>query len=385
MNIKIGEKIKILRKRDNITQERLAEVIGVTGQAISKWESGNGYPDIEYITPIANFFNVTTDYLFNHDTEGKRRKIDEYCEVYDAHYREWKPFQERIDMMRQALAEFPAEEKLLMRLAEALFYKWSDSEHGGWVDGKWVWSWEKNKSIDAWQEAVKIMEDLLASSVDDAIRSNCRHLLARLYGAVGEKEKVFALAEKCHSCKNDTIVWALGGRDEDAEIYRQLIVTDSVSSLSWHFIAVAEKTKNPHTKIEAYNIVINLFKFVFSDDNYGFYNSRLQSLYQDYAEALIGENKLDEAFEALENAYNHAKLFDVYLDEIREKGEFQYTSPFVNLIKETSDNIHAVKTVPEFLQLVLKDEYSSYYKELHDDPRYTALINKIEADIGFPT
>ena len=66
MNVKIGAKIKELRKRDDITQEQLAEILGVTNQAISKWESENGYPDIEYISPIAEFFNVTIDYLFDH-------------------------------------------------------------------------------------------------------------------------------------------------------------------------------------------------------------------------------------------------------------------------------------------------------------------------------
>ena len=64
MNIKIGKKIKELRNRDGITQERLAEALGVTNQAISRWESETGYPDIEYILPIANFFEVTIDYLF---------------------------------------------------------------------------------------------------------------------------------------------------------------------------------------------------------------------------------------------------------------------------------------------------------------------------------
>ena len=81
MNVKIGAKIKELRKRDNITQERLAEVLGVTNQAISKWESGNGYPDIEYITAIADFFNVPIDFLFDHDTEENVRKTDEYWEI----------------------------------------------------------------------------------------------------------------------------------------------------------------------------------------------------------------------------------------------------------------------------------------------------------------
>jgi chemotaxis protein CheY-P-specific phosphatase CheC len=66
MNVKIGAKIKELRKRDNITQEQLAEFLGVTNQAISKWESENGYPDIGYISSIADFFNVTIDYLFDY-------------------------------------------------------------------------------------------------------------------------------------------------------------------------------------------------------------------------------------------------------------------------------------------------------------------------------
>lgn len=110
MNVKIGTKIKALRKRDDITQEKLADALGVTCQAISKWENETGYPDIEYITPIANFFNVTTDFLFSHDTAEKQRKIDDYCKQYDAHNRERKPVEERIDLMRQALAEFPAEE-----------------------------------------------------------------------------------------------------------------------------------------------------------------------------------------------------------------------------------------------------------------------------------
>ena len=55
MNIKIGTRIKTLRKRDGVTQEKLADALGVTPQAVSKWESETGYPDLEYLTPIANF------------------------------------------------------------------------------------------------------------------------------------------------------------------------------------------------------------------------------------------------------------------------------------------------------------------------------------------
>ena len=61
-----------MRKRDGVTQEQLAEALGVTNQAVSKWESENGYPDMEYIIPIADFFNVTIDYLFNHAKQGSK-------------------------------------------------------------------------------------------------------------------------------------------------------------------------------------------------------------------------------------------------------------------------------------------------------------------------
>ena len=67
MNIKIGARIKALRKRDGVTQEKLADALGVTPQAVSKWESETGYPDLEYLMPIANFFNITLDELFGHD------------------------------------------------------------------------------------------------------------------------------------------------------------------------------------------------------------------------------------------------------------------------------------------------------------------------------
>ena len=70
MNIKIGAKIKELRKRNNMTQEQLADKIGVTNQAISRWESETGYPDIEYIKPVAEFFNVTIDSLFEDNGEN---------------------------------------------------------------------------------------------------------------------------------------------------------------------------------------------------------------------------------------------------------------------------------------------------------------------------
>ena len=264
------------------------------------------------------------------------------------------------------------------KLAEALYYKWCDY---GWyscaVDGEVALDYEKHKSFDSWDESVKIAEELLSTSIDDTIRYECRSLLAYIYSRIGEKEKVIAIADKCPSCKTSMLAVTLDGKD--AEVYKQRAITNDISSLNRHFISVAVKTKDSDTIIEAYNIVINLYKFVFSYGNYGFYSAHLSSLYQDYAEALVDADNLDEAFQSYEQSFEYAKMFDKYLNEIRENGEYKYTSPLVNLIKEYATDIHATERVPELLRNTFKDEYCPYYKKLHDDPRHKALVSKIEA------
>lgn len=58
-----NEKLKMLRKESNLTQEELAERLNVSRQAITKWESGDGTPDIENLKQISILFNTTIDEL----------------------------------------------------------------------------------------------------------------------------------------------------------------------------------------------------------------------------------------------------------------------------------------------------------------------------------
>ena len=63
MTINIGETIKSMRKDKNITQEMLANFLGVTNQSISKWERNETYPDITMLPAIASFFGTSVDNL----------------------------------------------------------------------------------------------------------------------------------------------------------------------------------------------------------------------------------------------------------------------------------------------------------------------------------
>lgn len=65
MNIpSIGIRIAELRKQKGVTQEEMANTIGTSAQAISKWERGKNYPDIELLPIIADYFDISVDSLF---------------------------------------------------------------------------------------------------------------------------------------------------------------------------------------------------------------------------------------------------------------------------------------------------------------------------------
>ena len=74
--IRINEQIAFLRHRKGVTQEVLAKQLGVTNQTISKWESGQCYPDIQLLPEIADFFGVSVDELLGHTAQSG---LDSLC------------------------------------------------------------------------------------------------------------------------------------------------------------------------------------------------------------------------------------------------------------------------------------------------------------------
>ena len=66
MRLKLGRKIRELRRSRNISQEVSAQYLGVGFQAVSKWENDTAMPDVTLIPAIASFFDVSTDDLFDH-------------------------------------------------------------------------------------------------------------------------------------------------------------------------------------------------------------------------------------------------------------------------------------------------------------------------------
>lgn len=79
----LSQNIYNLRKEKNISQEEFANILNTSRQAVSKWERGEAYPDIDKLKDIANFFNVSIDYLLDYNVEDSTvdkfiTKLQEY-------------------------------------------------------------------------------------------------------------------------------------------------------------------------------------------------------------------------------------------------------------------------------------------------------------------
>ncbi|WP_051688973.1 helix-turn-helix domain-containing protein [Butyrivibrio sp. AE2032] len=71
----LGKNIKTFRKNKGLTQEELAELLNITPQAVSKWESENGLPDVSMLIPLAQVLGVTTDTLLGYDSLSENETL----------------------------------------------------------------------------------------------------------------------------------------------------------------------------------------------------------------------------------------------------------------------------------------------------------------------
>lgn len=106
MNINFGEKLKSLRKQKNISQEKLAQYLNVSFQAVSKWENSSTYPDIVLLPEIARFFGITIDELLQAEQIDERTLYLEYEEKAAEFYRNGRD-NETIPIWQEALHKMP--------------------------------------------------------------------------------------------------------------------------------------------------------------------------------------------------------------------------------------------------------------------------------------
>ena len=312
--IKIGEKIRLLRKKNDVTQDKLAERLGVTPQAVSRWESGVCYPDMNYLPAIADYFSVSMDELLCYTGTRKAAKVAEYLEEAER-LLDRDRVTDALELLRSAMAEVPSDFSLMLETAGVLsLYAGLLAESGS---GERV---EAAVSA-ALTEAVSLCRRILEDCTDDALRDETKKTLCDIYAhQLDDVPRAEEIADQLH------------GMSVSREIIRATMLTGEVAftqaqknlilfadNIWWHLYNlacvpdIAEDRYTVPQQIALLQKGIDLFEVIF-DDTPLFYADRLANSYRQLAMLYLSAGRTAEALEAFARMADYAVAFDTRPD-----------------------------------------------------------------------
>ena len=173
MKILIGDNIRRLRRQGSITQEQLAEMLGVTCAAVSKWERGETYPDITLLFPLAHFFQVTVDELMGFDEDLLEREIDAVLQKYGVLCQD--NASKARAFITQAYGQYPNDDRIMHR------YMWDIA--GGLADN------QPEDLLAHKEEFLSICDKILKNSEREELRLDAWNMKAKILHAEGRTEE----------------------------------------------------------------------------------------------------------------------------------------------------------------------------------------------------
>ena len=218
MKLNIGNQIKYLRKEKDITQEELAEILSVSCQSVSRWETGACYPDMEQLPMISAFFGVTTDKLLGINEAVEQEKAAQYLKRFQESISQGK-ISDCIAIAREGVSECPNNFALLNKLMYALFAAGDDS--GNIPD--WKENMEKNDA-----EITALGERIMKYCPDQNIRLEATARLAFNHCEMDRREIGRAIYDSLPSaefCRESQMWWGLS-EDEKLPFLRDRIKQD---------------------------------------------------------------------------------------------------------------------------------------------------------------
>lgn len=180
MKLAIGENIKLYRKSLSLTQEQLAEAVGVTVGAVSKWESGLSNPDVSIIVALANFFEISVDVLLGYswrttNVVETKSQIRMLCNE--------KKYDEGKTLVHKALLKYPNCFDIVYESANLYHMSGTELRDKG----------DLNKSIDLYMHAI----DLLSQNTQEDISEvSIQNRIGGAYMCLGDENRALEHLKK---------------------------------------------------------------------------------------------------------------------------------------------------------------------------------------------
>ena len=348
--LRIGKAIKRLRREKDITQEELAAAIGVTAQAVSKWEREEGYPDITLLPSIAGYFGVTVDTVCGLDAEREKEEIEKI--INEA----WKSAGDCGDIakiFRKGLEKYPHSFELKSQLAYQLL---------GCTEG----NYQENL-----EEAIRIYEHILEKCPDTRIRNIDQANICTAYQRAGYHDKAVAMANRLPNIYK-TMEIELCSLVDGTE--RVDVVQDAVQRWTWclyYWILEVNKTSyySIDEKIALCRKVIAMYELIYENHDHLFGLRRTLSMYQDMAELYLEKGDIENCLDSLDKSADYCVMNDTF---DLENGKA--TSLLINRITyEGWDNRHLTTRSNLLHDLTTESRYDS----IRETPEFKAILEKL--------
>ncbi len=310
----IGKRIKELRKKKDLTQEKLADMLGITYKAISKWECGMTTPDISMIVPLARLLCVSTDELLGLVPIEKDERKAEFERLYDTVHSS-----AQYEMACKAVKEYPNEIKYLRWKADCIYMRAYD-EYSTQED-----------FLNEIENAYKIYKFVFENS-DGKLQNE---VLAEIVMSLtvlnrNEEAKKYALMyPKPPAIDRDTLLgYALTG-DEKLK-HTQNMILKYLDALIYIMTNIRDKDDPNKQELKYLLCTENIISIFFPTGNYNrFYDEMM--LISIYKAIIYQYEDKEKAIESLKNAKDYAECFDRLF--ITTPSKVKYDTPYLDKLE----------------------------------------------------
>lgn len=363
--LKLGENLKKFRLKRELTQEQLADILGVSPQAVSRWENGTTYPDITLLPTIACYFEITLDELMGMDNFKSEGQLKELLAKIDENGSNGLIY-ENILLLREVIKTYPTNYQLQFRLVNQLSFC-------QYRDGRGL---DEDEINTLNREAVEVGNRILSHCTDGEIINRTAHELAYIYSRLGEKEKAIEYAKKLPDLGTcSTVILGDIYEGEQQKKHLQWAAKGYVSILWCNLRNMADLEYKDEKMTTAERIAIlqkglAIFEIVYENGDYLGYSDTVSRTHRYIAAMAMLEGNYELALSSLEKAAE----FAIMSDTLPERAE--HTSLLVN---KTYYDAHEMMKNYDFTnckELCDKMQWDRY-DAIRNDKRFIAVLDKI--------